>query len=805
MKQKVLLLVAGLCSGAVLFAQSGATPINGSNPVAAPSTLSVNDPNSPQDGSTVLGPTFQMSKCGLNYTSATQKLGQRFSPVGVAQPATFTIAGIPATAVIEKAFVWCDASGNGVAINLTVTNPFAVSSGFPMTLIGSDQDKCWGYSGTHSYRADITSLVMGDGNYTISGFPTSASTAGTNDVDGATMVVIWSDPTATFQGDIVIWDGCVVINGGTTTQTMTGFTACSGTVNNARAFMCVGDLQGLGSQLTLNGVFPITCTEDWWNDIDVATTVTPGQTTSSFGNQSGGDCYNFCVMGLYWQSNCQTCCANPFTLNMTSVPSSCSASNGSASATPVGGTGPFSYSWNTAPVQNTQTASGLPPGDYIVTVIDSAGCQHVDTVTVAGVGSMPITTAQFDVICNGASTGSATVTPTGGTAPYTYVWTPNVSATGTATNLAAGTYVVDITDNYGCQNSYTFNITEPPLVPILATGNGTSSICIGASATIDVSASGGAPPYSYLWLNNGSTNDTITVSPTTTTTYTVVVSDACNTAPDSATVTITVNPLPTLTISSNLTEGCSPLCIDFIGTSAPASVNCLWNFGDDTLTIPGCNTSHCYYTPGQYSVTLTVQDVNGCINTLVNPNYITVHPDPVAGFNLLSPNPATLIEATIAFDDISTGGTITYWNFGDNTSATVPGCFDIGHSYGDTGAYHVVQIVENQWGCRDTAETDVYIIPNTTLYVPNTFTPNGDGKNDVFFVYGEYVSDFHLMVFDRWGMLIFESYDMTKGWNGHANNGNAIAQIDTYVWVVTYSEQYDGYKHKLIGHVNLVR
>ncbi len=761
------------------------------------------DPMSPQDGSTVLGPTYQASECGLNYTAASNKIGQRFTPAGVPQPATFAIAGIPATAVIQKAFVWCDASGSGIPVTLSVTNPVTTTAAFPMSLIGSDQDKCWGYQGTHTYRADVTSIIAGNGNYTISGFPTNPPTSG-EDVDGATMMVIWSDPTASFQGDIVIWDGCVVINGGTTTQNMTGFQACSGTVSNSRAFMCVGDLQGLGSQLTLNGMAPITITEDWWNYIDVSTTVTPGQTTSAFGNSSGGDCYNFCVMGLYWQSDCQTCCIAPFTLNMTSTASQCSASNGTATATPQGGSGTFSYSWNTTPVQTTQTATGLPPGEYIVTVTDSLGCTTVDTLTVLGVGAMALTTTQVDNLCNGDANGVATVTPGGGTGPFTYAWNPNVSSSGTATGLTAGTYVVDVSDNFGCTASHTFTITEPPLVPINASVSGTTPICTGGSSLLVVNVNGGAPPYAYTWLAPAAgTNDSLTVSPATTTTFSVVVSDACSTPQDTATFTLTVNPLPTITFSGDTLGGCAPICVDFTSSSTPASVNCNWQFGDNS-TATGCTPSHCYFNAGAYNVTLTVNDVNGCTNSLTQNNYINVYPNPLAGFSVISEQPATLIEATVVFDDVSNGGAAAIWYFGDgDTVVTVPG--DMAHNYADTGAYHVTQIVINQYGCSDTAEYDVYIVPYTTLYVPNTFTPNGDGKNDFFFAYGEYVANFNMMIFDRWGNLIFESNDMTKGWDGKANSGKYVAQVDTYVWVVTFDEQYGGKKHRLRGHVNLIR
>lgn len=799
MRKTILLSLASLLIAAGVNGQNGSTPVVGINPVAPPSNQR-GGPINVLDGNATLGPTFALSECGLNYTTSSQKLGQRISPPGVVQPATFPIAGIPATAVIQKAYVWCEGSGTGVPVTMNFTNPFAVSSNFAMTLIGSDQDKCWGYGGTHTYRADVTSLVVGNGNYIISGLPTGA----TDDMDGATLMVIWSDPTATFQGDIVIWDGCYVGIGTQQNFTINGFSACSGTVSNAKTFMGIGDLQGLSTPLTLNSNAPITIVEDWWNFVDVPTTVTPGQNTSFFDVNASGDCYNFCIAGLYWQSNCQTCCANPFTLNMASVPSQCSASNGSVSATPVGGTGTFTYSWNTTPIQTNQTATNLAPGQYIVTVTDSMGCTTIDTVTVAGTGALSMSTAQVNVLCNGGNNGSATFTPTSGTAPYTYTWTPNVSATGSAINLTAGVYVVDVTDAFGCQNSFTYTITEPPLVPINATGAGGGPLCIGFTDTLSISAVGGAPPYSYLWLNNASTNDTLIVTPATTTTYTVVVSDVCNTLPDTAIITVVVNPLPTISFTGDLLSGCSPVCVNFTLQSNPAAATGSWVFGDgntSSLLAP----SNCYILPGNYDVSLQVTDINGCINSVSQVGYITVFPDPVAGFNILSDQPATLEESTISFDDISTGGDTCYWDFGDGNIQMVIGCGDMSNTYDDTGTYHVTQIVINQWGCSDTIDYNVYIVPSTTLYAPNTFTPNNDGKNDLFMVYGEYVEDFHMMIFDRWGNLIYETYDMTKGWDGRANGGKSVAQIDTYVWVVTYSEQYMGYKHKLIGHVNLIR
>ncbi len=621
-----------------LAAQYGSTPINGHNPVSKYSTIQSVKPSSPQDGSTILGATYSISDCGVNYTTASQKLGMRLSLLNApstVQPATFAISGIPASAVIQKAYVWCEGSGTGIPITLNVTNPLANSSPFPMTMIGQDVDKCWGYTGTFTYRVDVTSLISGNGNYTISGFPTNPPTPG-DDIDGATMMVIWSDPTQTWQGDIVIWDGCVVINGGSTTQTITGFTACTGTTSNARAFMAQGDLQNLNSQLTLNGVFPIVCVEDWWNWIDVATTVTPGQTSSAFGNSSGGDCYNFCVMGLYWQSNCSSCCPNPFTLDMDSIPSSCSESSGTATATPIGGSGTFTYSWNTIPVQTTQTIVGLAPGLYICSVTDSLGCTFIGSVIVTAFGTLTFTQVSTNNICYGDTIGTAIINATGGTPPYTYVWSPNVSNTNSAINLAAGIYTVSVADNYGCQTSATFTIIEPSNGPIVGTIIGPSPICIGQSTTLVASANGGAPPYSFAWINSTNITNSLTVTPTSTSTYSVIISDVCLTVNDTAVFTLIVNPLPTLTLLASSQVYCTT---DLAGTLSAIPTGGVWtgpgvtgNSFDPSVAGFGLHTVVYTYTDND-SCTNTatlIMTVNACvgINETENGNLFSVFPNP---------------------------------------------------------------------------------------------------------------------------------------------------------------------------------
>ncbi|HTF03378.1 MAG TPA: gliding motility-associated C-terminal domain-containing protein [Bacteroidia bacterium] len=349
--------------------------------------------NTVQDGSTVLGPTYSSSGCGLNYVAVSQKVGQRFSPPGVPQPCTLAISGIPSCAIIEKAYIWADASGAGGAITASVTNPSSVTNTYPMTIIGQDIDKCWSYPGTDSYRADVTSAITGDGNYIFSGFPV----LGASDVDGFAMMIIYRDPTATYQGHIEIWDGAVVIIGNTTTQTITGMNVC-GASTNQRAFLLVADLQGLGATLSMNNSVPFTITEDWWNYVDQPTATIPtSQTSTPFTITSVGDCFNFLMMGLYYQTTTCTTCVPQATGSMTlasSATNTCVINTGSVTTTPTGGVGPYSYVWQPGGA-TTQTVNGLPPGSYTVTVTDATGCAvAIDTVVVPVVGGP---TAQFSL------------------------------------------------------------------------------------------------------------------------------------------------------------------------------------------------------------------------------------------------------------------------------------------------------------------------------------------------------------------------------------------------------------------------
>ncbi len=552
----------------------------------------------PQNGNGVLGQIYNFSKCGLNYVQATQRLGRRGSLNGVPQPATYTITGLPACYVIERAYIWASMSGTAVPFNVTVTNPAMVPFVYAAATVGTGPDKCWGYGGSSSYRIDVTSCITGNGNYIISGFPTNPPTP-QKDTDGATLFIIYSDPTANYQGSMVIHDGCVVGIGGNTAQTLTGINACANSIY-ARAFCMTGDWQLNGITGVWNGS-PINIPWNWWNYNEIPTNVVAAQVNANYTHAGLNDCYNWVVMGLYYRTNtCTTCPQNTaLTITPSSNPATCTACNGNASVTVTGGNPPYTYLWQPGN-QTTQSISNLCAGNYTVTV--TSGCitqSQTITVNSAG-GNMNIATNNIqNVLCNSQCTGSSSINVTSGFPPYTYLWS-NGNTTNTLTGLCAGVYTVVVTDNFGCTATHSITITQP--TALNTTGSNTNLLCyLDSNATALVTASGGVGPYSYLWQPSNQTNSSATGLSAGNYTVTVTDNNGC-------TITqtyIITQPTPMLVNSGSTPAFCNmPTGTAWVtATGGNGPYTYLWNTSATTSTITGLNG-------GIYSVVVT--DQNGC-------------------------------------------------------------------------------------------------------------------------------------------------------------------------------------------------
>ena len=226
-------------------------------------------------------------------------------------------------------------------------------------------------------------------------------------------------------------------------------------------------------------------------------------------------------------------------------------STGSATVTASGGTPEYTYAWAPSGGSNA-TASGLTAGTYTVTVTDANGCITTRDFTILSPGSFTVDGSQTNVSCFGGSTGSATATPSGGTGPYTYSWSPSGGTSFKASGLSAGEYTVTVTDANGCFALRTFTLTEPPTLTASAVAN-PASVCLNATLTLSATAGGGTGTLAYAWSGpndySASTNPaTRTVGANDGGVYSVMVKDenGCTTSASTAPVTV----LPAVAITS---------------------------------------------------------------------------------------------------------------------------------------------------------------------------------------------------------------------------------------------------------------
>ncbi|MFD2524069.1 Ig-like domain-containing protein [Emticicia soli] len=259
---------------------------------------------------------------------------------------------------------------------------------------------------------------------------------------------------------------------------------------------------------------------------------------------------------------------NALTAAITGTNVNCNGgNNGNATVMPSGGTAPYTYQWSNN-AGTSATANNLTARVYTVTVTDSKNCTATATINITQPPVLTSTIVGTNVNCNGGNNGSATVTPSGGTAPYAYQWSNNAGTSATANNLSARIYTVTITDSKGCTATATINITQPPV--LTSTIVGTNVNCNGGNnGSATVTPSGGTSPYTYQWSNNVGTS--ATANNLTARVYTVTVTDAKNCI---ATATINITQPDALVATANSN---SPVCVgQTLTLTASGSTNYSW-------------------------------------------------------------------------------------------------------------------------------------------------------------------------------------------------------------------------------------
>ncbi|MBL0051105.1 MAG: SprB repeat-containing protein [Bacteroidetes bacterium] len=382
----------------------------------------------------------------------------------------------------------------------------------------------------------------------------------------------------TYTATVTDANGCTATCSYTVTQPTLLVATCSGT-----NVTCKGASTGSAAVVASGGTAPYTYL--WSN----------GKTTSSNNGLSAGT-YTATVTD---SKGCTAKCSYTVT-EPTYVVAMCSGSNvncyggnnGSASVTASGGTPPYTYMWSNG--KTTSSNSNLSAGTYTATVTDANGCTATCSYTVTQPTLLVASCSGTNVTCKGASTGSAAVVASGGTAPYTYLWS-NGKTTASNNGLSAGTYTATVTDSKGCTAKCSYTVTEPSYV--VATCSGTNVNCYGGNnGSASVTASGGTPPYTYMWSNGKTTSSNSNLSAGT---YTATVTDANGcTATCSYTVT-----QPTLLVAScsgtNVTcKGASTGSAAVVASGGTAPYTYLWSNGKTTASNNGLSA-------GTYTATVT--------------------------------------------------------------------------------------------------------------------------------------------------------------------------------------------------------
>ncbi len=487
------------------------------------------------------------------------------------------------------------------------------------------------------------------------------------------------------------------------------------------------------------------------------------------------------------------------------------SATGSATVNATGGTAPLTYLWQNA--QTNPTATLLTAGNYCVDVTDANGCVVTACESVSEPTLLEGIPDGNDTICYGDST-QIWASGSGGVAPYTINWiAPNNNLTGQGPifvdPLNSQDYCFEVTDASGCVATVEcVNITVTPqlgvVIPDLIT------ICDLDSINLTAIPSGGnGDPYLYNWFEldtlspTGDTLNQVTYTPSGATSYIVTLNDGCSIeAMD--TTEILVNPLPELTLNVLENQGCVPFEAEF-EVSSDLTGTYHWDFECDSITdLSSTDTlvNFTYLDSGVYDVCVQFVSDSGCVSTITEPSFITVNPLPVAEF-IYSPQSTTTLAPFVVVTDQSIGATNWEWDF--DADEIIDGYGQqLQHHYQNAGIYRIILKATDDIGCSDTISHTIEITEGEALYLPNTFTPNGDGVNDYFFADGTNLNFEHysLVIFNRWGEFIWGGYSSDAKWDG--TTYGAPAPIGEYVWKLT-TRREGGVEDYRIGHVNLLR
>ena len=450
--------------------------------------------------------------------------------------------------------------------------------------------------------------------------------------------------------------------------------------------------------------------------------------------------------------------ASNILLNPTISSAICTASNGAINPAVSGGTSPYTFVWSDGSTAN--SLNNLAAGSYSVTVKDALGCEKIfsNIVVPNTTNSIVVNTTVQQSNCADAN-GSITTSVSGGTTPYTYVWS-NGSTTPNISNLSAGNYTVTVKDVNGCEEVKSVTVTQASST-LAINATATPSPCNMVNGSINVSVTGGTSPYSYLW-SNGATTDNI--SGLAEGFYSVTVTDALGCTVTKANIEITQASATIFLNANSLPSKCDTnngsITTTVSGGTSPYSF--LWSDGSTTNNLIAV-------APGNYSVKVT--DANGCTTNLNNIEVNHV----VENLNINLGEDKNVCPGQ---NIILNPGSYASYLWQDNSTAPT---FTI------TGAGQYSVSVTDNFGCKGSDTIKIFSNCSGNVYFPSAFTPNGDNKNDQFGILGDFsgIRDYELIVYGRWGQKIFSTKNPLEKWDGTFQGKKLTTQ--TCVWVASFT------------------
>jgi gliding motility-associated-like protein len=459
----------------------------------------------------------------------------------------------------------------------------------------------------------------------------------------------------------------------------------------------------------------------------------------------------------------------------------------------------------------------------VVATTTANGCSSPSTQINVFVNPSPVVAPFSEEICS----GETLAIPLGASSPSIFSWfaTDNLDVTGETQSLQTNsvitdqlinstnnsetvTYNIQATSNKGCLGPVSTGEVIVHPIPEVDFSVSNTALC-DLSPVNFVNNSSNLLDFDWSFGDGNTSNDFEPIH-----TYGVIGSylvtltgtDPVTLCEGSSSESILIQESPAIDFAVNLNEGCVPSTFIFTPLVNAPGVDLFWQFGDGQVSNQVGAVDHTYNVPGCYPVTLTSTNAAGCISTITYDDMVCVYANPIANFTA----DETIVpsdEPYVYFINNSLNAVTYLWDFADGSTSVSS---DPIHLYPEGPAtYYPVLTAYNEAGCSDQFTLPITLWEEQLFYVPNSFTPNVDGTNETFkpiITSGFDKGSYNLKIFNRWGEVVFESFDPDIGWDGTYGVGKYYPVQDvTYTWKITLRLLQNEDANVYVGHVNVLK